>query len=50
MEGVVAGEAAAEFSRLREQQRQEYERAKNKIKEMNAGGVVDMQQKFNVGR
>ena len=50
VEGMVAGEAAAEHSKMREQQRLEYERAKNKIKQKNATGVVNMHEKFNSGR
>lgn len=47
---MVAGEAAAEHSKMRERQRLEYERAKNKIKQKNATGVVNMNEKFNAGR
>lgn len=47
VEGSVAGSRASRLTKQRDQQKAEYETAKNKIKEQNAAGVGRIDDKFN---
>lgn len=49
VEGVVAGEKAAQYAKEREIEQQKYENIKNKIKENNSMKVGRIDEKFSSG-